>query len=166
MKYFKLVFFIFSFLFPVFRTNAAFPIKVHELAAQAPPRCNNETAAYTVRSESRHNNLKHEEGETRNRNGKSQVGAALLGVFLGAFGIHRFYLGYTWQGIVQAAAWPLLIAGILLISTPPGAIATASVTAYAIVCLAGAFAMYVWRWVDVIRIIADDLKPADGSDYR
>jgi TM2 domain-containing membrane protein YozV len=27
--------------------------------------------------------------------------AVLLCFFLGALGIHRFYLGYTWQGIVQ-----------------------------------------------------------------
>ncbi|MFY0409618.1 TM2 domain-containing protein [Solicola sp. PLA-1-18] len=27
--------------------------------------------------------------------------AGLLGVFLGGFGIHRFYLGYTTIGIVQ-----------------------------------------------------------------
>ncbi|MBS1917631.1 MAG: TM2 domain-containing protein [Bacteroidetes bacterium] len=33
--------------------------------------------------------------------GKSQVAAALLCAFLGDFGVHRFYLGYTWQGIVQ-----------------------------------------------------------------
>lgn len=32
---------------------------------------------------------------------KSQVAAALLCFFLGTLGIHRFYLGYTWQGIVQ-----------------------------------------------------------------
>lgn len=33
--------------------------------------------------------------------GKSQVTALLLVIFLGGLGIHRFYLGYTWQGIVQ-----------------------------------------------------------------
>jgi TM2 domain-containing membrane protein YozV len=33
--------------------------------------------------------------------GKSQLTAALLAFFLGWLGIHRFYLGYTWQGIVQ-----------------------------------------------------------------
>ena len=32
---------------------------------------------------------------------KSHVAAILLSFFLGALGIHRFYLGYTWQGIVQ-----------------------------------------------------------------
>ena len=33
--------------------------------------------------------------------GKSQVIALILCVLLGGFGIHRFYLGYTWQGVVQ-----------------------------------------------------------------
>jgi hypothetical protein len=33
--------------------------------------------------------------------GKSQLIALLLCAFIGGLGIHRFYLGYTWQGIVQ-----------------------------------------------------------------
>jgi hypothetical protein len=33
--------------------------------------------------------------------GKSQIAALLLCWFVGIIGIHRFYLGYTWQGIVQ-----------------------------------------------------------------
>jgi len=33
--------------------------------------------------------------------GKSQIVAAILAFFVGGLGIHRFYLGYTWQGIVQ-----------------------------------------------------------------
>jgi TM2 domain-containing membrane protein YozV len=33
--------------------------------------------------------------------GKSQVTALLLVIFLGVLGIHRFYLGYIWQGVVQ-----------------------------------------------------------------
>jgi len=33
--------------------------------------------------------------------GKSQVTALLLVIFLGILGVHRFYLGYTWQGVVQ-----------------------------------------------------------------
>jgi TM2 domain-containing membrane protein YozV len=32
---------------------------------------------------------------------KSQIAAIILAAFFGAIGIHRFYLGYTWQGIVQ-----------------------------------------------------------------
>lgn len=32
---------------------------------------------------------------------KSQLVALLLALIVGALGIHRFYLGYKWQGIVQ-----------------------------------------------------------------
>jgi TM2 domain-containing membrane protein YozV len=32
---------------------------------------------------------------------KSQLIALLLAIFVGYLGIHRFYLGYTWQGVVQ-----------------------------------------------------------------
>jgi TM2 domain-containing membrane protein YozV len=33
--------------------------------------------------------------------GKSQLIALILCALIGGFGIHRFYLGYTWQGVVQ-----------------------------------------------------------------
>lgn len=33
--------------------------------------------------------------------GKSQVMALILCALIGVIGIHRFYLGYTWQGVVQ-----------------------------------------------------------------
>jgi TM2 domain-containing membrane protein YozV len=33
--------------------------------------------------------------------GKSQVIALILVLVVGGLGIHRFYLGYTWQGVVQ-----------------------------------------------------------------
>jgi TM2 domain-containing membrane protein YozV len=33
--------------------------------------------------------------------GKSQLTALLLCWLVGIIGVHRFYLGYTWQGIVQ-----------------------------------------------------------------
>lgn len=34
-------------------------------------------------------------------NRKSKLVAALLGIFLGAWGVHRFYLGYTTIGVIQ-----------------------------------------------------------------
>ena len=52
---------------------------------------------------------------------KSKVAAALLALFLGAFGIHKFYLGYTAQGFIMligtiAGAVLILVAiGILII---------------------------------------------------
>lgn len=33
--------------------------------------------------------------------GDSQVVALILAIFVGLLGIHRFYLGYIWQGVVQ-----------------------------------------------------------------
>ena len=32
---------------------------------------------------------------------KSQIIALILVLLVGGLGIHRFYLGYTWQGVVQ-----------------------------------------------------------------
>jgi TM2 domain-containing membrane protein YozV len=32
---------------------------------------------------------------------KSRMTAGLLGIFLGALGVHRFYLGYTSIGVLQ-----------------------------------------------------------------
>jgi len=56
---------------------------------------------------------------------KSKIAAGLLGIFLGGFGVHRFYLGYTTIGIVQivvtlvtfgvGALWGL-IEGILILT--------------------------------------------------
>ena len=36
-----------------------------------------------------------------NPNGKSKVAAGLLGIFLGCFGVHNFYLGYTGKAVAQ-----------------------------------------------------------------
>ena len=36
-----------------------------------------------------------------NLNAKSKIAAGLLGIFLGAFGIHNFYLGYTGKAVGQ-----------------------------------------------------------------
>ncbi len=36
-----------------------------------------------------------------NPNGKSKIAAGLLGIFLGALGVHNFYLGYTSKAVAQ-----------------------------------------------------------------
>ena len=33
--------------------------------------------------------------------GKSKIAAGLLGIFLGTFGVHNFYLGYTGKAVAQ-----------------------------------------------------------------
>jgi len=42
---------------------------------------------------------------------KSKMAAGLLGIFLGAFGVHNFYLGYTSRAVVQLV---LTIVGLIL----------------------------------------------------
>jgi TM2 domain-containing membrane protein YozV len=34
-------------------------------------------------------------------NARSRLAAGLFGIFLGGFGVHRFYLGYTTLGVLQ-----------------------------------------------------------------
>ena len=38
---------------------------------------------------------------TNNANSKSKMAAGLLGIFLGCFGVHNFYLGYTGKAVGQ-----------------------------------------------------------------
>ena len=41
-------------------------------------------------------------GSVNNGTGsRSKIAAGLLGVFLGGWGIHNFYLGYTTKGVIQ-----------------------------------------------------------------
>ena len=64
---------------------------------------------------------------------KSKVAAGILGILLGAFGVHNFYLGYTGKGIAQllitllslgllswvSGIWGF-IEGILILVSQPG----------------------------------------------
>ncbi len=62
---------------------------------------------------------------------KSKLTAGLLGIFLGSFGVGRFYLGYTGIGIAQIAAtwltcgiggiWPLVDSILILVGKVPDA---------------------------------------------
>ncbi|UTW04361.1 NINE protein [Amphritea atlantica] len=51
-------------------------------------------------------------GQVQNTGGKSKVAAGLLGIFLGGFGIHRFYLG-QWWGIFYLLFFWTWIPGII-----------------------------------------------------
>ncbi|MDR1512512.1 MAG: TM2 domain-containing protein [Propionibacteriaceae bacterium] len=68
-----------------------------------------------------------------NPNAKSKIAAGILGILLGAFGVHNFYLGRTGTAIAQllitvlsigllspvSAIWGL-VEGILILSAKPG----------------------------------------------
>lgn len=74
-----------------------------------------------------------------NKKGKSKIAAGLLGIFLGAFGVHNFYLGYTGKAVAQLLI-SLLSCGFL------------------------AFASSIWGLVEGIMILTGSIdKDADGN---
>lgn len=73
---------------------------------------------------------------------KSKIAAGLLGIFLGFFGVHRFYLGYTGIGIAQL---------LLTIAT----------------CGIGYPVSHIWGLIEGIMILAGSINTdADGRPLR
>jgi len=68
---------------------------------------------------------------------KSKMAAGLLGIFLGAFGVHNFYLGYTGKAVAQ-----------LLISV--------------LSCFTLAVASEIWGLIEGIMILCGNIK-VDGK---
>lgn len=69
---------------------ASFPVKKQKEAVTTVQSMDNDTSADYVLASS-----------AQGANNKSQLAALLLCLFIGIFGVHRFYLGYIWQGVVQ-----------------------------------------------------------------
>lgn len=79
---------LFAFLAFSFNTHASFPVKKKNKTVEV----------------IKGNKIEKKEVTTYSaiaNSGKSQLTALLLCLFVGFLGIHRFYLGYTWQGVVQ-----------------------------------------------------------------
>ena len=71
--------------------------------------------------------------------GKSKMAAGLLGIFLGVFGVHNFYLGYTGKAVAQ-----------LLITV--------------LTCGLGAIASEIWGIVEGIMILTGSINTdAEGN---
>jgi TM2 domain-containing membrane protein YozV len=97
--------------------------------------------------------------------GKSKVAAALLALFLGTFGVHRFYLGHHRSGLIQLLLTSL---GLLLaIVAAFGALINPATAATAVVLIYIGSMLLVsvslWAFVDFIRILIDDLTPKEGA---
>lgn len=75
---------------------------------------------------------------TVNGQGKSKLAAGLLGILLGSFGVHNFYLGYTGKAVAQ-----------LLITL--------------LTCGAGSLVSGIWGLVEGIQILTGSInKDANG----
>lgn len=73
---------------------------------------------------------------------KSKIAAGLFGIFLGAFGVHNFYLGYTGKAVAQLLI-TVLSCGIL------------------------SFASGIWGLIEGILILCDHINTdADGRPLR
>lgn len=73
--------------------------------------------------------------------GKSKMAAGLLGIFLGCFGVHNFYLGYTSKAVVQLV---LSIVGIVFSCVVVGAFLV--------------FGIWVWGLVEGIMILTGKIN--------
>jgi TM2 domain-containing membrane protein YozV len=80
---------------------------------------------------------------------KSKVAAALLCLFLGSFGIHRFYLGRVGSGAV------------MLICTIVGCLTTGLIVGFGLLAITG-----IWWVIDFIRIICNSLVDAQDRKLR
>lgn len=78
-------------------------------------------------------------GQNYNANpqAKSKIAAGLLGIFLGGFGVHNFYLGYTGKAVAQ-----------LLITL--------------LTCGFGAFISSIWGLIEGILILTGSIN-VDGA---
>ena len=78
-------------------------------------------------------------------NAKSKVGAGLLAIFVGAFGVHNFYLGYNGKAIAQLL---LTLVGWVL-------------------CGLGPIAAAVWSFIEGIMILVGSIdKDANGNPLK
>lgn len=64
--------------------------------------CSNCGAAVAITENNTNQNQQYNNQNTNNSyNPKSKIGAGILGILLGAFGIHNFYLGYNGKAVAQ-----------------------------------------------------------------
>ncbi len=80
---------------------------------------------------------------------KSTVAAALLSLFLGMLGIHRFYLGRVGTGLF------------MLFLTIVGFLTTSLLFGFGILAFVG-----VWDFIDFIRILCNGLTDSQGYKLR
>ena len=100
--------------------------------------------------------------------GKNKVCAALLAIFLGQIGVHRYYLGYKKQGGWMTAGFVCAVAG-FVIEGPAIYENSIGLIILALVLLLCGLAVAIIALVDFIRILTNKLYPvysAPAADAR
>lgn len=91
------------------------------------------------------NNYCHNCGKPLAPDAKSKLVAGLLGIFLGTFGVHNFYLGYTGKAITQLV---LTIVGYILCCVVVGVFLVIGI--------------WIWSLVEAIMILTGKIN-VDGK---
>ena len=104
-------------------------------------------------------------GSLRPADGSEYVGeiepkAALLSCFLGGFGAHRFYLGYSTEAVIQLIGGICRIIVLLFVCLLPVYYGI-RVTRFFLGFFA--FATRIWALVDLIQILAGKLRSKNGA---
>lgn len=108
--------------------------------------------------------------ESRHK-GKSKIIAGLLGVFIGMFGVHNFYLGYKSRGIVQLvlslASFVLMFVlpfvGAMLLAANGIVWGTLFIVLGTIVPTFTFVGMAIWGFVEGVLILSGKITDADGA---
>ena len=83
---------------------------------------------------------------------KSKIAAGLLGIFLGTYGVHNFYLGYTTKAIIQVAVGGGATILVLLLSW----------IGIGLIFVPVIWGISIWGLVEGIMILAGGIK-VDGK---
>lgn len=83
------------------------------------------------------------------KTGRSRLTAGLFGIFLGQFGVHNFYLGYTTKAIIQVC----VSGACILLACCTGMLS-----------IIGVLGMWIWGLVEGIMILTGHIdKDANGN---
>ncbi len=110
---------------------------------------------------------------------KSKIVAALLAWFFGAFGAHRYYLGYKKRGILMTIGGISTIIGLIIEVAVGVSVSSGYSSRYysgpgvgerILVIIACALFIFggvivIMAFIDLIKILCNKLLPADGSDW-
>ena len=106
--------------------------------------CGHEVGSIVYNNQNVNNNV--------NQGGKSKLAAGILGILLGALGIHNFYIGNTDRAAVQLS---ITIGCSLLILCTLG------------ISSIGLLAMYIWGFVEGIQILSGSIATdANGVPFK
>ena len=102
-------------------------------------------------------------------NRKKKVTAVILCALLGMFGAHRFYLGHNSKAKAQLMAPIFMVLAAIACAILDGVVGgrIANLANQVLPAFAGVYVgiVYIWVFVDFIRILCNKLLPADGQDY-